>query len=291
MAMAIRCVAAHQPVKAPARQWVSCRRPARVLSRPQRVIGLTCRAQSKTDDFHDLAKDVAGRLGLELGKKGAREEVLGRLQSWLGGSGSDSNKHGNSWRAEASHNSDDSPLDRAASLVSDFLGGHDDRSTSHKGSVVSDLLGGNDDKKASHKGSSGESFAGKLAHMAADSLGGNDDSHSRHRDSHRSSGLKPTALSRMAADYLGVDASTVANVGRWLVSADQREEKNDSKMVGALVHRLLNSFESNTGESFEGHEHQYDWIYDRAKAVLGSSITKGLLKRLVTSYLTIAVNK
>ena len=31
------------------------------------------------------------------------------------------------------------------------------------------------------------------------------------------------------------------------MSADQREEKNDSKMVGALVHRLLNSFESNTG--------------------------------------------
>ncbi len=34
-----------------------------------------------------------------------------------------------------------------------------------------------------------------------------------------------------------------------LVSADQREEKNDSKMVGALVHRLLNSFESNTGRA------------------------------------------
>mgnify|MGYP006940135251 CR=1 FL=1 len=66
------------------------------------------------------------------------------------------------------------------------------------------------------QGSSGESPAGKLAHMAADYLGGNDDSHSRHSD-HKASGLKPTALSKVAADYLGVDASTVASVGRWWV--------------------------------------------------------------------------
>ena len=82
MATAIRCVAAHQPFKAPARQWVSCRRPAPVLSRPQRLIRLTCKASKDQSDFHDLAKQVAGRLALELGKKGARDEVLGRLQSW-----------------------------------------------------------------------------------------------------------------------------------------------------------------------------------------------------------------
>ncbi len=39
------------------------------------------------------------------------------------------------------------------------------------------------------------------------------------------------------------------------------------------------------GESFEGREHQYDWLTNRAKAVLGSSMSRSLVKRLVKSYL------
>lgn len=40
------------------------------------------------------------------------------------------------------------------------------------------------------------------------------------------------------------------------------------------------------GEEFEGAgEHQWDRLYGIAKSVLGSSVSRRLLKRLVTSYL------
>lgn len=41
------------------------------------------------------------------------------------------------------------------------------------------------------------------------------------------------------------------------------------------------------GESFEGREQQYDWLWNQAKAVLGSNITRGMVKRLVKAYLGI----
>jgi hypothetical protein len=39
------------------------------------------------------------------------------------------------------------------------------------------------------------------------------------------------------------------------------------------------------GESFEGREQQYEWLYQKARALLGGSMTRSLLKGLVKSYL------
>ena len=57
-------------------------------------------------------------------------------------------------------------------------------------------------------------------------------------------------------------------------------------MVGAIVQRLIHAYKAKTGDDFEGAtDAQFDRLYDISQAVLGSGITKSLLRKLVKSYL------
>lgn len=97
-------------------------------------------------------------------------------------------------------------------------------------------------------------------------------------------------LMREAADYFGMPTSVpeaVGSVQAWLSNPSHAEESADSQMVARLLHRLLQSYEQHTGEDFEGEQHQFDQLYELAKAALGSSLTKRTLKSLVRSYLGI----
>jgi hypothetical protein len=57
-------------------------------------------------------------------------------------------------------------------------------------------------------------------------------------------------------------------------------------MVGRIVQRLLSAYQSQAGEEFRGHEEgQWDKLYAIGKNVLGSSISRSVLKSLVQAYL------
>lgn len=71
-----------------------------------------------------------------------------------------------------------------------------------------------------------------------------------------------------------------------LANPSHAEESHDSQMVARLLHRLLQAYERSTGEDFEGQdEQQYDKLHGIATRVLGSSLSKDVLKSLVRSYL------
>lgn len=64
------------------------------------------------------------------------------------------------------------------------------------------------------------------------------------------------------------------------------EEAHDSQMVARIVQRLLATYRKQAGEEFEGEEeHQWDRLYAIARSVLGSSVSRRVLKSLVKAYL------
>lgn len=73
---------------------------------------------------------------------------------------------------------------------------------------------------------------------------------------------------------------------RRLSNPSGAEERDDSHMVGAIVQRLIHAYKAKTGDDFDGAaDSEFDRLYDISKAVLGSGITKSLLRELVKSYL------
>ncbi|PSC71091.1 formate dehydrogenase [Micractinium conductrix] len=97
------------------------------------------------------------------------------------------------------------------------------------------------------------------------------------------------AVLRAAAERYGVPttlAGAVGSVKSWLSSPPPGEAGQDSRLVGRLVHRLLEEYEKSEGQGFEGRrKRDWDRLYTLASAVLGPSLTKRMLLRLVRSYL------
>ncbi|KAI7846260.1 hypothetical protein COHA_000240 [Chlorella ohadii] len=87
-----------------------------------------------------------------------------------------------------------------------------------------------------------------------------------------------------AARALGADSVnvTVDAVKSWLTSSHR---KGDVQMVGALVYKMLSFLEHETGERFEGKEHQYKWLSRLAMEVFGGSMTSRVVRALVDAYL------
>ena len=57
------------------------------------------------------------------------------------------------------------------------------------------------------------------------------------------------------------------------------------QMVSRVMHRLLETYQQQSGQEFKGQPHEYDKLFDLAKLVLGSSLSKRVLKGLVRAYL------
>ncbi|PRW44243.1 hypothetical protein C2E21_6700 [Chlorella sorokiniana] len=87
-----------------------------------------------------------------------------------------------------------------------------------------------------------------------------------------------------AARALGADSIniTVDAVKNWLTSPHR---KGDVQMVGALVYKMLSFLEHETGEKFEGKDHQYKWLSRLAMEVFGGSMTSRVVRALVDAYL------
>ncbi|GAB4816987.1 hypothetical protein N2152v2_004033 [Parachlorella kessleri] len=95
-------------------------------------------------------------------------------------------------------------------------------------------------------------------------------------------------LSETAAEYLGLDGFELNSVQAWLNNPDGFEDKDDTQMIGALIYRLLQALEEETGEGFEGTEQQYDWLASKASSVLGGALSKEVVQDLVNAYLAVA---
>jgi hypothetical protein len=64
------------------------------------------------------------------------------------------------------------------------------------------------------------------------------------------------------------------------------QESSDVKMVGHIVHRLVDTYERKHGEEFDGlSDAQWDRLFDVAQAMLGNTIGRKMLKKLIRSYL------
>ncbi|KAL4452131.1 hypothetical protein ABPG75_007793 [Micractinium tetrahymenae] len=99
-------------------------------------------------------------------------------------------------------------------------------------------------------------------------------------------------LLRQAAEHYGVPTTmggAIDSVKHWLSgpSTAEQSEHGDAQMVAHLLHRLLERYEREHGEEFEGREGQYDRLYSLASSLLGSSMSKTVLTRLVRAYLRV----
>ncbi|KAL4437470.1 hypothetical protein ABPG77_003451 [Micractinium sp. CCAP 211/92] len=97
-------------------------------------------------------------------------------------------------------------------------------------------------------------------------------------------------LLRQAAEHYGVPTTmggAVDSVKHWLSgpSTAEQSERGDTQMVAHLLQRLLERYEREHGEEFEGREGQFDQLYSLASTLLGSSLSKKMLLRLVKAYL------
>ncbi|KAL4439976.1 hypothetical protein ABPG75_002977 [Micractinium tetrahymenae] len=93
-----------------------------------------------------------------------------------------------------------------------------------------------------------------------------------------------------AAHYLGADTVnlTVDTLKGWLTSP---KRKDDVKMVGALVFKMLQSLEKETGESFQGKDHQYRLLTTLATELFGGSVTARVVRALVDSFLKVTTGR
>ncbi|KAL4420286.1 hypothetical protein ABPG77_005626 [Micractinium sp. CCAP 211/92] len=90
-----------------------------------------------------------------------------------------------------------------------------------------------------------------------------------------------------AAHYLGVDSVNlnVDTLKGWLTNP---RRKDDVKMVGALVYKMLQSLEAETGEPFKGKDHQYRLLYTLATELFGGSVKARVVRALVDSFIKVA---
>lgn len=108
-------------------------------------------------------------------------------------------------------------------------------------------------------------------------------------------GVKPQkppgekSLVEAAADYVGINLTSITadTVTSWLGKAG-KNDREDMRMVGAVVFRLLDYWQKMTGETFEGRDHQISGVYHLAQETFGGSMTKNVIKALVQAFLRIA---
>eukprot|EP00887_Chlorella_sp_A99_P007643 scaffold20.g7643.t1 len=89
----------------------------------------------------------------------------------------------------------------------------------------------------------------------------------------------------VAGEVAGLAGFTLDNVKAWLSNPSHTEEQDDSQMVAAIMERLLRKYEHQFGEAFQLSDANVDRLHSLAKGVMGSSLSRRLLKGLVRAYL------